>query len=63
MFHLAIEKKAILLTGESTLRNCAKRAGIEARGISRLFALMVEQKVLTPAAAIKAMEKLIASNI
>ena len=62
VFHLAIEKKAILLTGENTLRKCAKQAGIEAHGVIWLFDLMVEQKVLTPAAAHKAMEKLIATN-
>jgi predicted nucleic acid-binding protein len=62
VFQFAIEKGAILLTGESTLRNCAKRANVEAHGIIWLFDLMLEKQALTLKAAIKAMDKLIQTN-
>ena len=62
VFHLAIEKKAILLTGEKTLMNAARRANVEAHGILWLFDLMLDEKVLTYPAAVKAMEKLLATN-
>jgi len=62
VFHLAMEKKAILLTGEKTLMNAARRAHVEAHGILWLFDLMLVEKVLTHPAAIKAMEKLLATN-
>lgn len=62
VFHLAIEKQAILLTGEKTLMNCARRAGVQAHGILWLFDLMLEKEVLSSKAAAKAMEKLVATN-
>jgi hypothetical protein len=62
VLQLAIEKKAILLTGEKTLMNTARRANIEAHGILWLFDLMLEKEVLTVKVAIKAMEKLMETN-
>lgn len=62
VFHLAIERNAILLTGEKTLTNAARRAKVEAHGILWLFDLMLEKKALNYSAAVKAMEKLLASN-
>ena len=62
VFQLAIEKQAILLTGEKTLLNCARRANVEAHGIIWLFDLMLEEEVLTLKAASKAMERLMATN-
>jgi hypothetical protein len=62
VFQLALQKQAILLTGEKTLLNCARRANVEAHGILWLFDLMLEEGVLTPKAAVKAMETLLATN-
>ena len=62
VLQLAIAKRAILLTGESTLRKCAKQAGIEAHGIIWLFDLMLMEGVIDSKTAASAMRRLLKTN-
>ena len=62
VLQLAIAKRGILLTGESTLRKCAKQADIEAHGIIWLFDLLLVEGVIDFKTAASAMRKLLKTN-
>ena len=55
---LAQKKKAMLLSGDSTLRKTAEAEGIDVHGVLWVFDRLVEKALLTPADAIAKLQAL-----
>ena len=62
VFYFAIEKGAILLSGDGNLRRFAKKRGLEVRGIIWVFDLLEKNKILSPRILSKKMKTLLEIN-
>ena len=62
VFHLALQLKAILLTGDNKLRLHAEKAKVEAHGILWLLDLVVEDAILDLSTATSCLEQLMKTN-
>ena len=62
VFLLAIEKQAILLTGDNRLRTQAEKSAIEVHGALWILDLMVERKILAQSEAISCLQHLMEAN-
>ena len=62
VFRLAIQKQAILLTGDNRLRTHAEKSKVEVHGALWLFDLMVEKGILDLGQAIDRLKHLMQTN-
>ena len=62
VLQLAIQMKAVLLTGDNKLRNHAEKNKVEARGVLWLLDLLVAETILDHATAKVCLERLLKSN-
>ncbi len=62
VFYFAIEKRAILLSGDGNLRRFAKKRGLEVRGIIWVFDLLEKNKILSPRILSEKMKDLLEIN-
>ena len=62
VLQLAIQMKAILLTGDNKLRNHAIKSKLEAHGVLWLLDLLVEETILDHATALACLDRLIKTN-
>lgn len=62
VLQLAMQMKAILLTGDNKLRNHAIKSKLEAHGVLWLLDLLVEETILDHATAMACLNRLIKTN-
>jgi predicted nucleic acid-binding protein len=62
VLQLALQKKAVLLTGDNKLRNHANKCKVDAHGILWLMDLFLEEKLLNFATAADCLDRLMKSN-
>jgi len=62
VLQLAMQKQAVLLTGDNKLRHHAGQCNVEARGILWLLDLFLEEKLLNFATAADCLDRLLKSN-
>lgn len=62
VLQLALEMKAILLTGDNKLRNHAEKSKVETRGVLWLLDVLVAEMILDHATAIVCLERLMKTN-
>jgi len=56
VLHLAVTRKAVLLTGDQCLRTCAETSSVEVHGLLWLLDYMVDEHALSPSSAARKLE-------
>jgi putative PIN family toxin of toxin-antitoxin system len=62
VLHLAVARKAVLLTGDQTLRKCAESRAVPVHGLLWLLDHMVAEEALSPGTAARKLELLCRLN-